>query len=57
MTYSLGVEPSDLGSGPVGGGLRCRLVSSFVTLLDAAEYSAYCLSFVGRAQLKPEGTR
>jgi len=35
MTYSLGVEPSDVGServGEGGGGLRCRLVSSFFTL-------------------------
>ena len=29
MVYSLGMEPSDLGSEQFGGGVRCRLVSSF----------------------------
>jgi len=33
MGYRLGVEANDGGSEPVGGGgLRCRLVSSFFTL-------------------------
>jgi hypothetical protein len=34
MAYSLGMEPSDVGSEQVGGG-GCRLVSSFFPIVDA----------------------
>ena len=45
MAHSLGVEPSDVGSEPVGGGgLLCRLASSFLRFRCHTPYSSQILN-------------
>jgi hypothetical protein len=53
MAYSLGMEPSDVGSEQARGGGAAAFLGSvqFVPGVDAiAGYSAKCLSFVGNCR-------